>query len=173
MSSAVESRKQKTKTIVSNSSHPLLKETFMVGLNKIVILWSSTGENDFVSSKHIICRQTFQGWCQRRNEQIATDFNIATKQRMLGLKIFVPVQTHNFCHSAVRFIIYWTISIFQAFFSPISSAIKLKVFLVLKARVKCLFPKTTPPHRLLLQEISKFSEKNLKTLNGSCFKEWC
>ena len=92
---------------------------------------------------------------------------------MLGLKIFVPVQTHNFCHSAVRFIIYWTISIFQAFFSPISSAIKLKVFLVLKARVKCLFPKTTPPHRLLLQEISKFSEKNLKTLNGSCFKEWC
>ena len=87
---------------------------------------------------------------------------------MLGLKIFVPVQTRNFCHSAVRFIIYWTISIFQAFFSPISSAIKLKVFCVQKARGKCFFPKTTLPHRLLSPQISKFEWEKPEFL-----KEWC
>ena len=86
---------------------------------------------------------------------------------MLGLKVFVPVQTRNFCHSAVRFIIYLTISIFQAFFSPISSAIKLKVFCVQKARGKCFFPKTTLPHRLLLQEISKFEWEK-----PECWRLW-
>ena len=45
MSSAIESLKQMTKTIVSNSIHPLLKEAFILGLNKIVIL----RENDFMS----------------------------------------------------------------------------------------------------------------------------
>ena len=67
----------------------------------VIVNFLPNNKNCFDPKKHFFA-QRFQ-----KSAYIATNFNIATKQRMLGLKIFVRNQTfwqrpfvpsHNFCH---------------------------------------------------------------------------